>query len=311
MSADTDSAAAYRCSPWTLAQNVDPIGSALRCDMLVLIETPPPWPRDVADIPLFAELGARVDPRTRLLAVRPAPQRDGDGVGVTIWRRTESGSFTGTDHIVARDRLSESVARHIEGPLSDPASGVAPREVLICGHGSRDTCCGRLGTRLALDAAEAWTGVRVRRCSHTGGHRFAPTGFTFPDGRSWGYLDDDVLAGIVGRQTPPPVWGHYRGNTAVDMWAQVVERELFHRLGWSWLDYRVTSSRTDVAGDGHSATVELSWANRSESGSATAVVEVVREVPILICGQPPTHAEKTSPELALRSLAIHQAAGHL
>jgi hypothetical protein len=31
-------------------------------------------------------------------------------------------------------------------------------------------------------------------------------------------------------------------------------------------------------------------------------VEVTRILPVLVCGEPPEHAKKTSPELALRSL---------
>lgn len=294
----------FRCSAWTLAQNVDPIGSALRCDAFVLVETPPPWPRDVADIPLFADVGVWVGPRTRLLAVRPSLPSGGDGVGVTVWRRTGSGEFAGTDHTLTRERLAEDLAHLIEESAPGPDGQPAPREVLVCGHGSRDTCCGRLGTRLALETAEVWAGVRVRRCSHTGGHRFAPTGFTFPDGRSWAYLDETVLDGILRQKMPPPVRAHYRGNTALGMWEQVVERELFDRFGWPWLDFHTTSSRTDVAGDGRSATVTFSFTSGSQSGSATAVVDVVRDVPVLLCGKPPEDAAKTSPELAVRSLTI-------
>ena len=70
-----------RCAPWTRAQGVDPIGSALTCDTLVLIEVPPPWPRDVGEIPVFADLQRRGLRRTRLLAVRPLADDPGDPVG--------------------------------------------------------------------------------------------------------------------------------------------------------------------------------------------------------------------------------------
>jgi Sucrase/ferredoxin-like len=300
----------YRCAPWTRAQGADPIGSALTCDTLVLIETPPPWPRDVGEMPAFVDVQRRGPERTRLLAVRPAGDEAGEPGSVTIWRRGDSGRFVGTDHVVP----AEGLARLIEDPQADSGRRTAPAEVLVCGHGTRDGCCGRMGTQLALHVARAWPGVRVRRCSHTGGHRFAPTGFTLPDGRAWGFLDAEILDAIVRRSGPPPLRGHYRGNTALDSWGQVAERELFGRFGWSWLDCQVTSSSTRVAPGGRSAAVELVWrgpagagqvgAGTAGAGTAIAQVDVVRDIPVLVCGEPPERAAKTAPDLALRSISI-------
>ncbi|OHV65404.1 sucrase ferredoxin [Pseudofrankia sp. BMG5.37] len=309
-------APSFRCAPWTRAQGADPIGSALSCDLFILVETPPPWPRDVGELPVFAELARRGLPPARLLAVRPPidgpPPASASpaqltagvrtGVGVTIWRRSPTGSFTGTDHVVDQVNVVDEIARLVEAP--DGRGWPAPPEVLICGHGARDACCGRLGTRLALDEAGAWPDVRIRRCSHTGGHRFAPTGFTLPDGLAWGYLDTDVLDTIVRRAGRPPLRGHYRGTTALGMWGQVAERELFERFGWVWLDHRLTSATTDVAPDGRSAAVELAWDGPSGPGRATATVAIARDLPVLICGEPPENATKSAPDLALRTFVI-------
>ena len=308
-----------RCAPWTRAQGADPVGSALTCDTLVLIEVPPPWPRDVGELPAFASLQQRGLRRTRLLAVRPAgdpgglaapgpaPAHSGPeqrGVPVTIWRRTAAGLLAGTDHVVAGRDLAGGVATLLGAPHADPGGRPAPAEVLLCGHGARDRCCGRLGTRLALDVAAAWPGVRVRRCSHTGGHRFAPTGFTLPDGRAWGYLDTGILDAIVRRSGPPPLRGHYRGSTALDAWGQVAERELFERFGWGWLDHQVVSAHTELAPGGRSATVELCWRGPAGQGTATAAIAVVREIPVPVCGEPPGRAGKTGPELAVTSITV-------
>ncbi|WP_131746547.1 sucrase ferredoxin [Frankia sp. Cppng1_Ct_nod] len=332
----TSPALSYRCAPWTQEQGVDPIGSALTCDTFVLVEIPPPWPHDVSEIPAFAEVMRRGLRRTRLLAAAPADDPGGDpagrpadrldpraGVLVTLWCRQASNRFRGTDHMVPHDRLAEGLVRLLSGVdalgMNDrgvdalsvddlgmsTAARTAPAEVLLCGHGVRDRCCGREGVRLQLEVASAWPGVRVRRCSHTGGHRFAPTGFTLPDGRAWGFLDAAALDGIIGRGgRPTDLRGRYRGTTALDRWGQVVERELFERFGWGWLDHELISARTEVADGGRTATVELAWQGPAGSGTATASVEVVRDVPVLVCGEPPELAEKTNPELALRSITI-------
>ena len=223
---------------------------------------------------------------------------------MTIWRRVDSARFAGTDHLVPSERLADGVAHLIEAPRADTRRRTAPAEVLLCGHGARDRCCGRLGTRLSVEVAAAWPGMRVRRCSHTGGHRFAPTGFTLPDGLAWGFLDAEALDAIVRRHGPPPLRGHYRGNTALDAWGQVAERELFERFGWAWLDHQLTSSRTEIAPEGRSATVELAWRGPTGPGTATARIDVVRDVPVLVCGEPPELAEKTASEFTLRSISF-------
>ena len=175
----------------------------------------------------------------------------------------------------------------------------------MCGHGRRDPCCGRWGTLLHAELAARGAGARVWRCSHTGGHRFAPTAITLPDGRAWAYADADLLDGVLGahgrrRARSPRTTA---AATAFDPWAQVVERALFVEHGWAWLDGRVTSARTAVDDDQRSATVELEWRLADgTTGRARGEVAVTRTLPVLVCGEPPEAAKKTSPELALRSL---------
>src|SRR5687767_12417458 len=83
-------AAAWRCSPWTEAQGVDPIGSAGDYDTFIVVEVPLPWPKDISEIPeLAAAASARV--RTRVQAVRPDAARDPERRLVTVWHRTSNG----------------------------------------------------------------------------------------------------------------------------------------------------------------------------------------------------------------------------
>ena len=66
--------------------------------------------------------------------------------------------------------------RLVAADIPEPVRGRVT-DVLVCTHGTRDTCCGSLGTRLWRDLDAG--GATVRRTSHTGGHRFAPTAVTF------------------------------------------------------------------------------------------------------------------------------------
>lgn len=294
---------AFRCSPWTRAQGVDPIGSSARFDALILVEWPLPWPKDVSEIPALA--AASAVPGLRVMAVVPRPDEGGDGrLRVVHRRRTRSNHLAGTDHRVPMADVAALLATLAADPLADSAPlsstvGESPPEVLVCAHGRRDACCGRWGTLMHLELAARWDGVRVWRCSHTGGHRFAPTAITLPEGRAWAYVDPDLLDDVVHRRGDlRAILTHDRGNSAHDQWAQVVERALFEEHGWAWLDDDVTDVRSDVAADGRSATVTLRAAGRTVTGS----VEVERMVPVLVCGAPPDQARKSSPDLRLRHL---------
>jgi hypothetical protein len=61
----------------------------------------------------------------------------------------------------------------------------------------------------------------------------------------------------------------------------------------------------DLGDDGRSARTELTWRD-VDGGEHRAAGEVVvtRDVPVLVCGEPPEAATKTSQELALASLEI-------
>ncbi|HLT17070.1 MAG TPA: sucrase ferredoxin [Acidimicrobiales bacterium] len=305
-SAEPDDELTLRCAPWTQAQGVDPIGSATRFDVLVLVEHPLPWPDDVSELPLLA---GRSAPGVRIMAVAPE-DRAGRRAGhrtVVHWRRTGTNRFVGTDHLVPErdlpalldDLLAEPDADHRDRPS---AVGLAPPEVLVCAHGRRDPCCGRWGTLLHLELADRWSDVRTWRCSHTGGHRFAPTAITLPDGRAWAYAEPELLDQVVHRRGPlPPLAEHDRGTSALSPFAQVVERAVFHAVGWRWLDETVTAVEEVVDDDGQAATVTLRW----PGGSATGRVIVDRLVPVLVCGEPPEAATKSSPDLALVDLVLH------
>jgi hypothetical protein len=292
-----------RCAPWTQAQAVDPIGSAGSFDALLLVEWPLPWPHDVGEIPALAE--AVVRPGARVMTVVPRHDESSDGLlRVVHRRRTGTNALAGVDHRVPVAEIPALLTSLLEHPLADSAGrptavGEAPPEVLVCAHGRRDPCCGRWGTLLHVELAARWSDVRVWRCSHTGGHRFAPTAITLPDGRAWAYVDADLLDGVVHRTADVRgLADHDRGTTGLGMWAQVVERALLAEHGWQWLATNVTRAETTVAGDGRSAEVRLEW----EGGRATGTVEVTRILPVLTCGEPPERARKSAPELRLRSL---------
>ncbi len=288
-----------RCADHARRHAIDPGGTAIRADRVVLVETGLPWPKPVFDHPTLREIGPlfkSASRPTRLLACQPDDRSttgvwvfdrsDGaTGVSITRERRFEVTSpnelLELCDCLAAESSgdllTSGAVQPTFDGSMTVPA-------VLICTQGSHDVCCGSDGARLAMacenlaspDEAEP---LRVFRVSHTGGHRFAPTAMTLPDGRMWAYLGADMLADIVGAAGDPAHlaqycrgwWGAERGP------GQVAERAVFAEVGFT-LD---RSARTVIESSPGTFTVEA-----GEAGSWTVAVELLRELPTIACRQP-------------------------
>jgi hypothetical protein len=172
-------------------------------------------------------------------------------------------------------------------------------DLLICTHGKRDVCCGQAGMALYSTISsllgEAPSPVRVWRASHTGGHRFAPTALTFPDGYAWAYLDEITTAQILNRSarpvvdTPPElttVGEHCRGVSSLSAGpAQVADRAALLHAGWAWAE----TSRTVevVAFDRHSLATTLVVTGTPADGPALSLrveVQVERHIPQITCG---------------------------
>lgn len=283
---------ALRCAEWAREVGVDPVGTAGSATGWLLVDWPPPWPREPASVLALAPLVTALEGTgIRLQLVVP----DGGERREVVLHRSPPGAdgwFTSYER-VAR---SASPAALVSAALDLVATGEGERaddvvDVLVCGHGARDRCCGSLGTALARSSAG------VRRTSHTGGHRFAPTGVVLPEGTSWAYLDGDALRRITSRNGPlDDLLGRYRGCTALGSpAAQAAERAAFAEVGWAWLDHRrrVTSVGQDVV---RIDAVSPDGARRSWEIEVAAG----RRLPVPDCGHDPMAATKHEPELVIR-----------
>lgn len=297
-----------RCAPQAVELGLDPRGTATRCSTLILIEYPGMWPAKIEDLDLIAALPP-LPADHRILTTRGSIADQSPGL--TVWRAggpdpADALRFTGTDYDLEPGRLTDAIESLADGVAPDGADGVievgpAPVEVLVCGHGRRDTCCGNFGIRLLAQAearvAEgAWPGVRVRRCSHTGGHRFAPTAITLPDGRFWAFLDLDGLDALVTGRPHPGLAGHNRGLAALDPLAQVAEAALFDAVGQPWLLARPTIDL--VAEQDGAASFRITW----DEQEAVVTVRRTGTIPVPVCGAPLDEATKTSPTFEVVSV---------
>lgn len=273
---------APRCADHQRSLGIDPGGSAIDTDAVVLVDLPSPWPAELADHHALADLGTDpvlADGRARLLATHPTEAAPPGRVRVFARR----GAHTVGWQLAAADGSVTTVLQALRATPAEHherAEALRPDVVLVCAHGSRDRCCGSDGTRLALTLKAERPDVGVERTSHLGGHRFAPTAMTLASGRMWADVDLELLAAIVDRRASVDVAAsHCRGWWGAPMGpAQVAERAVFARRGWTFddLDREVT-----VETDGEAFRCTVSWTG----GRAEVRVAVAREVPTIKCAQ--------------------------
>jgi hypothetical protein len=298
-----------RCSAVTRAAGVDPVGTAGSYAGYLLVEWPLPWPRDIGAVEELARLDGPLGAAgIRLQALVPRDGASGDR-RLILYRQPAGALFAGyerderavhADEVV--DGALKMVAAMGAGPHPEPTGDVTA-DVLVCTHGQRDVCCGSMGTAFAsalvADRTPLGPGVRTWRTSHTGGHRFAPTGVVLPQGTVWAHLDVDALHRIVRREGPlDDLLPRYRGCAGVGPpMVQAVEREVFALHGWPWLDH---GRRGRVVDGGR---VRLDAVAPDGSAQAwEATVEVGRTVPVPECGRPLDEAKKSESEWRVTGL---------
>ncbi len=139
--------------------------------------------------------------------------------------------------------------------------------LLVCANSKRDQCCAVRGRPVAAHAAAARPG-RVWECSHTGGHRFAPTAVLLPSGQTYARLTGpsavDAYDAERRREVPAELntVQHNRGRsclTPTDQAAEAAVRELTGDLA---LDAFVVTELSDTTcqverRDGRTWRVEL------------------------------------------------------
>lgn len=316
---------APRCADHTRAIAVDPVGTAIRADRVVLVETSLPWPKPVFDHPTLRE----IDPlfkhaavRTRLLACVPEPEtpttvhvfdrRDTPAVHTRERRFTVHNPNELLDLAYCltseTDGSGQAADADLDQPLIEPV-------VLVCSQGSHDICCGSDGARLVGAVEGLASRPRLYRVSHTGGHRFAPTAMTLPDGRMWAYLVPDMLSSILDRTGDPVRLAQYcRGWWGADPGSsQAAERAVFAEVGWDLdsLARIVEAAEPSLPGDpgdpggldqpGTGAvTAEVIVGGSKRLEVFEVQVEAARTVPTVACRAPGGQPAKPATEYRAR-----------
>ncbi len=97
-----------------------------------------------------------------------------------------------------RSLADSAAARSLAVGAADAAAPVPAGEpvVLVCAHGTHDTCCAVRGRAVAAALAARWP-ESVWECSHLGGDRFAPNVVVLPDATYYGNLESDSAVQVI------------------------------------------------------------------------------------------------------------------
>lgn len=293
---------APRCAEFARSNQIDPGGTALAPDVVVLVEVAEPWPKPVGKHSSLTDLvaAAAAEPeQIRLLAALP---HDPAAPRVIAFRPTAT-AMTRTERPLSGDPVADLTA--VLRGVHARDVGADERTMLVCTQGSHDICCGTDGAAFAAAIEAARSDIELFRVSHTGGHRFSPTAMTLPDGRMWAYLDADLAGSIIDRTLEPEAgaahcrgwWGTPTGPT------QIAERAALAHLGWQ-VDQSRREIYTEQRDDGsHCVTVSLATDAGLEI-RGEVVVELGRDVPTIACEQPGGEPIKAGREWRVRSVAF-------
>lgn len=232
-------------------------GTAAVATFFVLLEQRGPWGRDAArQSHLDPALGDALDTSCSsrggrfMLLRRPGRHEDHGGPATLLLAHTgpepsrawllradvdSPGRVLEIDWEALSHGHRDAVARSL------PGAAPAPPTLLVCTNGRRDVCCAVRGRPVAT-AAAGLAPDRVWESTHTGGHRFAPTGVLLPWGLAYARLTEEgaaaLLASSLDGHTDPRLLGpaHERGRSALPGVAQCAESAVRARLGETLLN---------------------------------------------------------------------------
>ncbi|MCU0525087.1 MAG: sucrase ferredoxin [Elainella sp. Prado103] len=258
--------AKFFCAEASRQADEDMIGSGTPYLTYILIECPTPWafeafespavPQNLRDLVqavqqaalpirflLIASQQRKLTPKTKLLIYQQETQPFVGG-----YRRLE---WT-IDRI---EQVAEVVKRYLNGEdLSSDKPSIERsaeqsqniQDILVCTHGMHDQCCAKYGLPFYRQAITAISDLklnttRVWKASHFGGHRFAPTAITLPDGRYYGALNDQIFRTILTHTGDiQALRSVYRGWGILPTPLQVLERELMMKYRWDWFNNKLS-----------------------------------------------------------------------
>lgn len=235
----------------------DPLGSAGCYDQWLMIELPQPWEAKFwtsrEELKPFVSLMQELMSQGKLDKFRPlaiAPDRiysQKDLTRVIYYYRPSElfANLEKKEYLLPLDKVNDLAINLVTSGNVEEFEGYRQdsenvREILLCTHGNVDIACSRFGYPIYEKLRKEYSNenVRVWRCSHIGGHRFAPTLIDFPSGRYWGHLNVDILDTLIHHpEDINTLRPYYRGWSGLSYFEQIFEAKLWQEIGEKWITF--------------------------------------------------------------------------
>ncbi len=270
----TQPAPDFYCTDWSLAIDEPMLGTAVSSTVWLFLEYNQPWAAKATsdnNLPQpvqawLAEQGALVNGRLQFIK-QPRGERAGWAFFVACFAETGSRVYhfdlANYDALFALD-LPAIVA----GESRYEAHLTTERQLLVCTNGKRDVCCALHGVAL-LRVLATVSAVSLWETTHLGGHRFAPTLLTLPDGVNYGRITSQNVPQLLTHLQNRTLWlEKLRGRVCYEPVVQVAEqflRQETAELHLGAYQHRVTHTLAEgvwqvqfesVSGQSHTVTVE-------------------------------------------------------
>ena len=254
----------FFCSSACREADEDIIGSGTNYSVYVLIECPYPWKHNAFEsrfLPKNLEMLMAKVKRDKLslrfLLITQNQNYRQNNRKILIYEKNKS-SFINSykkyefdvDH---PEKIAPIIQKYLAGDnLDTNTQNPQIRDLLVCTHGSHDKCCAKYGNPFYAEAKKTISelglkNTRIWKTSHFGGHRFAPTMISFPDGRYYGLLNRESFQTILLQAGNIKLLSQvYRGWSILPTSIQVLERELIFRHGWEWFEYKINLLHLDI-----------------------------------------------------------------
>ena len=318
----TEDARMKMCSRLARESGEDIVGHAFEYDRIIITEMPKPWPCDTdgargharvlhefADrfydlkMKVYQEHGQETVAARGLDAVlhHVAPDAEYSLSGYArVWHlKRPKGPFNAyhkDEYLLPRNDVAglleallfqKSVSKW-EWALTNDAERV--RDLLVCTHGSVDTCCATFGyptyRKLRSLADRSGGKLRVWQATHFQYHRFAPVILDLPEVRYWGMVGPEHAEALAWRDIhPKALRDRYIGWAGVEReFAQAAERAAFMREGWKWVSYRKSAQMIRIEETGAQTQVEIDFTSPDGRfiGRYVAEVTVPGQIPGLM-----------------------------
>lgn len=189
MSKDKKKGGLGLCAVDSLTAGEPMYGTAAEADAWILIEYRGRWSGDAykdSSIPKSVkEKLKKISKSVKGARLQVISRNGRDGEGISLFVACSSDTDAKLYEINLRsydDLLSLDIDSVLDGDEYERKEPL----VIVCTNGERDTCCGKFGKPVYLEAAAGPHGRNVWQTNHIGGHRFAATFVCLPHGICYG-----------------------------------------------------------------------------------------------------------------------------